>query len=162
MIKFRKGTYKDIDRLTEIYNWAIVNTTATFDLSVQSVEKRLKWFEQFGDYYPLIIADIEGEAVGYACLTKFRDKEAYSKTVEVSIYIHPDYHNKGIGKCLLTEIIKKGKKRGFKTIIAGITAGNFVSIKMHEDQGFTPSGYFKAVGFKFDKWLDVWFYQLTF
>lgn len=162
MLKFRKGSYKDINKLTEIYNWAILNTTATFDIQIQTPEKRLKWFEQFGDHYPLIIADIDGEAVGYGCLTKFRDKEAYAKTAEISIYVHPDYHNQGIGKALLSEIIKKGKKWGFKTLVAGITAGNYKSIKMHEDQGFTPCGYFKDVGYKFDKWLDVWFYQMNF
>ncbi|MCX7922767.1 MAG: GNAT family N-acetyltransferase [Clostridia bacterium] len=161
MISIREARISDVGRITEIYNWAIINTTATFDLDEQTVDKRMEWFEHYGGRHPLIVAEADGKIVGYSSLSKFRDKEAYARTVEVSVYIDPEYHGKGIGSILLKEIIERGRQLGHHVIMAGITAGNDVSVRLHEKFGFVLCGHFKELGFKFNKWQDVLFYQLT-
>lgn len=159
-IKIRTADIGDIEQLTQIYNWAVENTTASFDFTSQSVEKRKEWFSHYGGAHPLIVAEADGKVAGYSSLSKFRDKEGYARTVEVSVYVHPEYHGKGIGTRLLKEIIDRGRELGHHVIVAGITAGNGVSIKMHEKFGFVFCGNFKEVGHKFDQWQDCVFYQL--
>lgn len=159
-ILIRNAKEEDLEELTYIYNWAVENTTASFDLKPQSVDKRREWFLHYGEDYPLIVAELEGKVVGYSSLSKFREKEGYKKTVEISLYISPEYQNMGIGKLLLEKIIEQGKNRGFHVIVAGITAGNEVSVKLHERFGFKFCARFNEVAYKFEKWLDCLFYQL--
>lgn len=160
MIKIRDAEAGDVERLTEIYNWAVANTTASFDIAEQSVEKRMEWFSHYGGNHPLIVAELDGKVTGYSSLSKFRDKEGYAKTVELSVYIDPVYHGRGIGTLLMKEIIGRGRELGHHVIVAGITTGNDVSVKMHEKLGFSFCGEFRQVGHKFGEWQDCLFYQL--
>lgn len=156
----REAQMSDLGQLTEIYNWAIENTTATFDLIRQSEADRAEWFTSHKGIYPLIVAELDNKAVGYCSLSKFREKEAYIKTVEISVYIHPAYQGRGIGKALVKEILDRAVKLKHHAIMAGITAGNGASVKMHEKFGFEQCAHMKEVGKKFGKWQDVLFYQL--
>lgn len=157
----REVTRDDLPRLLDIYNQAITHTTATFDIEKQSLEQRKRWFERLYGTYPFIVAEMEGKVVGYSCLSPFNEKEAFRKTVEISIYIHPDYQGNGIGKALLKEIVKKAKEARFHVIVAVITGGNLSSVRLHEKFGFKFAGKLQNVGYKFDQWLDVEYYQLT-
>lgn len=161
MIKIRDAKEEDLERFTEVYNWAVENTTSSFDISRQTVESRKSWFSHYGGRYPLIAAELDGRIVGYSSLSKFCDKEGYARSVEISVYIDPEYHGQGIGTLLMKEIIDRGRELGHHVIVAGITAGNDVSIKMHEKFGFKLCGHFKEVGYKFGQWQDCLFYQLT-
>lgn len=156
----RYATFSDLNRITDIYNWAVENTTASFDINCQTLEQRAEWFINHDDRHPLIVYEIEGNVVGYASLSEYRTKEGYKGTCELSVYIDPEYHNKGIGKELMVQIIKLGKEIGFHVIISGICADNKVCIKMHERLGFELCGHMKEVGFKFGIYLDCLFYQL--
>jgi len=160
MIKIRDAKESDLEQLTGIYNWAVRNTTATFDLVEQTVEKRREWFKHYGGNYPLIVAEVDGKVVGYSSLSSFREKEAYEKTVEISVYIDPEYHGRGIGTELMTKVIEMGKELKHHVIISGITAGNDISVRMHEKLGFQLCGNLKEVGFKFGMWQDVLFYSI--
>ncbi len=160
MVNIREAQLSDLQDLTNIYNWAVLNTTATFDLVEQTLEQRKTWFDQHKGNHPLIVTEYNGGVIGYSCLSTFREKQAYSKTSELSVYIHPAFHNKSIGTQLLEEIIKRGRQLGYHNIIAGITSDNEISIHMHEKAGFKKCGCFKEVGFKFERWLDVVFYEL--
>jgi len=160
MLKFRDAEITDLPKLLNIYNWAVENTTASFDLTAQTLEQRAEWFSHYGGKYPLIVAEVDGEVAGYASLSSFRQKEGYAPTAENSVYVDPEFHRRGIGKALLGEIIKIGREKGFHVIVAGITSGNGVSVKMHEDFGFTYCGNFKEVAYKFNTWQDCLFYQL--
>lgn len=160
MIKIRSAETVDLDQITRIYNWAVINTTATFDIVEQTLEKRKDWFEHYGGLYPLIVAEIEGRVVGYSSLSKFREKEAYAKTVELSVYVDQEFHGRGIGTLLMEKILNMAEELGHHAVVSGITAGNEISIKMHEKFGFKFCGCFKEVGYKFGKWQDVLFYQL--
>jgi phosphinothricin acetyltransferase len=156
----RKAELSDLLRLTDIYNWAVENTTASFDINPHTIEQRAIWFSHYGDRHPLIVYELEGYVAGYACLSEFRSKEGYKNTCELSVYIDPEYHNRGIGNQLMGYILGMGKEIGFHVIMSGITSDNEVSIKMHEKYGFELCGHMKEVGFKFGRYLDCLFYQL--
>lgn len=160
MVTVREARIEDLPAMLHIYNWAVRNTTATFDLEEQTLEQRAQWFAHYGGQHPLLVAEEAGEVVGYASLSKFRDKQAYARSVECSVYIHDQHHSKGLGKLLLSELLQRATALGHHAVIAGITAGNDASVKLHEKFGFVHVGSFKQVGYKFDAWQDVDFYQL--
>ncbi|HEY5584454.1 MAG TPA: GNAT family N-acetyltransferase [Ruminiclostridium sp.] len=156
----RKAEKSDLLRITDIYNWAVKNTTASFDINPQTVEQRAAWFSHYGDRHPLIVCEVEGYVVGYACLSEFRAKEGYNNTCELSVYIDPEYQRCGIGQELMRCVIEMSREIGFHVVMSGITSDNEISIKMHLKFGFELCGHMKEVGFKFGRYLDCLFYQL--
>jgi L-amino acid N-acyltransferase len=162
LIHIRDAVIEDLSAMLEIYNDAIRNLTATFDLVEHSLEQRKVWFEQHGGKFPLIVAILEEEVVGYCCLSSYRNKPAYARSTELSIYISNKQRGKGIGTLLMKEIIERAKQLDYHTMIGGITSGNAASVKLHEKFGFTFVGRFQEVGFKFGEWQHVDFYQLLF
>ncbi|MGD8192111.1 N-acetyltransferase family protein [Brevibacillus ginsengisoli] len=160
MVLIRDAIEADLPEILDIYNDAIRNTVATFDLVEQSLEQRKLWFQKYGGKHPLIVAQSEGQVAGYCSLSTFREKDAYAKTTEISVYISEAHRGKGIASLLISEIIKRASLLGHHTIIAGITGGNEASVKLHKKFGFEFIGTFKEVGYKFDDWHDVHFYQL--
>jgi L-amino acid N-acyltransferase YncA len=156
----RKANDSDLARITDIYNWAVENTTASFDINSHTIEQRAEWFAEHDERHPLIVYEYEGKVVGYASLSEFRSKEAYKSTCEMSVYVDHEYHNRGIGKELIEEIIKLGKDNGFHVIISVISADNNISIKIHQKFGFVLCGDIKQVAYKFGRYLDCLFYQL--
>jgi len=153
--KIRKATEKDIKDITKIYNEAIVKTNATFDTEEKTIDKMKKWFKDHSSNNPIIVSEKDRKIVGFACLSKYSTKNAYSKTTEISLYVKEKYQGKGIGKKLMEEILKEGRKVGIHAVIARITDGNDVSINLHEEFGFEKVGMLKEVGKKFGKLLDV-------
>lgn len=99
--------------------------------------------------------------LGFGTFGMFRVRPAYKYTVEHSVYVRSDKRGLGIGKILLREIIKKAEQQDFHVLVGVIDASNEVSIKLHENEGFVLNGIIKEVGYKFGKWLDAAFYQLT-
>lgn len=150
----------DLERITEIYNWAVENTTASFDINPQTLEQRASWFSHYNVRHPLLVSEVDGNVAGYACLSEFRAKEGYKDTCELSLYIDPAYWRQGLGWTLMKEIIEAGREKGFHVIISCITSDNEVSIKMHEKYGFQLCGHLRESGYKFGKYLDCLFYQL--
>jgi L-amino acid N-acyltransferase YncA len=158
-VTIRHARIDDLPSILSIYNDAILNTTATFDLEAQTLAEREIWFRQFGDRYPLLIAESDGHVAGYCGLTSFRSKPAYARTAEISIYIDREFRGQRIGTALLDRMLPMAAELGFHVIIAGITGGNVSSVRLHEKFGFEFIGAFREVGYKFDAWQDVWFYQ---
>lgn len=156
MLKIRKAKLKDLKQITEIYNEAILKTNATFDTKKKSLKEQKKWFEDHGQKNPILVAEKNGFIVGWASLSKWSDRCAYSETAEISLYVKEKYQGKGIGKNLMEAILKEGKKAGLHAIIARITEGNNLSIHLHEKFGFEHIGVMKEVGKKFGKRLDVY------
>lgn len=157
----REAIEADLPKITDIYNWAVENTTASFDINPQTIEQRMGWFSHYNTHrHPLIVHEEDGFVTGYACLSEFRVKEGYKDTCELSVYIDPNYQKKGIGYELMKSIIEFGKENCFHTIISCITADNEISIKMHEKYGFEFCGKLKETGYKFGRYLDCLFYQL--
>jgi len=161
VVQTREATIEDLPSILEIYNDAILNTTAVYDYKPHTLEMRKQWFDakqQQG--FPVFVAEEDGEIVGFSSIGPFRAWEAYKYSVENSIYVKEGCRGKGIGKLLLKPLIEAARQLNLHTIIAGIDATNEVSIKLHAQFGFEEVAYFKQVGYKFDRWLDLKFMQL--
>lgn len=159
-IRIRDARESDLPALLEIYNQVVLSSPATFDLDSQTLGHRRKWFSEHGRRHPIIVAESKGRVIGYASLSRFRDKPAYSMSVEDSVYVRRGFQGKGVGKLLMKETVARAIKLGYHTLIAGVVPPNEASVKLHEGFGFVRVGNFKEVGFKFSHWQDVTFYQL--
>jgi phosphinothricin acetyltransferase len=162
MQTIRAANESDILAITDIYNEAVLNTTATFDTDTKSVEDRLAWFRNHDDKHPIIVAEIAGRVVGWGSLSRWSDRVAYDTTAEVSFYVHVDHRQKGIGKQLLEVLTLEGERVGLHSLISRITSDNEASIHLHEIFQFEKAGVLKEVGRKFDSFLDVHIMQLVF
>lgn len=155
MLSIRPATANDILRITDIYNDAILNTTATFDTETKTVEERMQWFLNHDEKHPVIVAEIESQVIGFASLSKWSDRCAYDGTAEVSVYIDRNHRGKGVGKRMVEVIALEGERAGLTNLISRITEGNLSSIHIHEQLGFEHIGVMKKAGKKFDRFLDV-------
>ncbi|MBL7916010.1 MAG: N-acetyltransferase [Bacteroidia bacterium] len=155
MLSIRPATANDILRITDIYNDAILNTTATFDTETKTVEERMQWFLNHDEKHPVIVAEIDSKVIGFASLSKWSDRCAYDGTAEVSVYIDRNHRGKGVGKRMVEVIALEGERAGLTNLISRITEGNLSSIHIHEQLGFEHIGVMKKAGKKFDRFLDV-------
>lgn len=156
----RTAERRDIADLMEIYNDAVLHTTATFDLEPKTMEERTAWFEAHRGKYVLLVYEMDGRAVGYGSLSPYRPKEAYAGTAELSVYIHPEYRRQGIGRALIQAVLQAAKACGeLHTVVSVITSGNEASTKLHEEFGFTFCGSLKETGMKFGQYLGTDTYQ---
>ena len=162
MVKIRKAKLEDLNQITEIYNEAILTTNATFDTKPKTHKEQEIWFRDHGPKNPIIVAEQKGAIIGWASLSKWSDRCAYSDTVELSVYVREKHQRKGTGKKLIEAIIEEGEKINLHTAIARITEGNNSSINLHKSLGFFHIGVMKEVGFKFGKRLDVFVMQKIF
>ena len=162
MYNIRKAEETDISSIKEIYNKEIKECIATFDTEEKSLEDMKKWFKSHETKNPIIVAEFDNKVLGWASLSRYDDKKAYSDTAEISLYISKEYRGKGIGKKMMKHLLDEGKKRGLHTVIARITDGNEVSVTLHKKFGFEYVGVYKEVGKKFGKILDVYLMQKTF
>lgn len=151
-----------MEALLAIYNYEVLNGAATFDLEPKTMEERMKWFRAHNiGNHPLIAAEMDGRAVGYASLSEYREKEAYMATVELSVYVDPKYRRRGVARMLMEEILREARERSdIHTVISVITGGNEASIRLHEAFGFVHCGTMKEVGEKFGRRLDIDNFQL--
>lgn len=149
--------------ILEIFNDAILNSTALYDYRARSMDNMRAWFEvKTAGAFPVIgVEDSDGTLLGFASYGTFRAWPAYKYTVEHSIYVHPTYRGLGLGKLLLPAIIKRARSHDVHVMVGGIDAENQASIALHERFGFTLAGTIRQAGFKFGRWLDLAFYQLT-
>ncbi len=162
MPTIRPAELSDLGAITEIYNEAIRTTTATFDTEPRSESEQLHWFESHGPKHPILVADLEGKVVGWAHLTNWSDRAAYSETAESSFYVKQEYRGQGFGRKLKQAIVEQGRRLGFHTLIARVAEGSNESLHLNESFGFVHVGTLKEVGRKFGKLLDVHILQIVF
>jgi phosphinothricin acetyltransferase len=155
MLTIRQATLPDLDAITEIYNEAILKTVATFDTQPKTLEEQKSWFANHGQKHPILVAQQDDLIVGWASLSMWSDRCAYSDTAELSLYVKGEHQGKGIGRKLAKAIIQEGQKAGLHSVMARITEGNKISLHLAESVGFKPVGIMKEVGRKFGKLLDV-------
>lgn len=154
----RPAMETDLPQLVEIYNYYIQNTVVTFDLEPQ---KLADWVEKFrwiqGLQLPFLVAvSPTGNILGFAYVAPWRQKAAFKRTVENSIYLRPAATGKRIGSKLMTELLSQAKANGVKEVVAVISdKGAESSIAMHESFGFKHQGHLGKVGFKFGRWLGT-------
>lgn len=159
MFEIRAATANDVKAITEIYNDAVLNTTATFDIEIQMEEDRLQWLLNRKSIHPVIVGIINNQVAGWAALSPWNPKKGYDIIAEVSVYIHPEFQFQGLGSGLLHEIINQGKIVGLHSLLSRITTDNLHSIHLHEKEGFVRTGVLKEAGQKFNRYLDVMIMQ---
>ncbi len=159
----RPASREDLSGILEIYNEAVLHTTATYDYEPRTLEHRIAWFEdhQKADYPIFVAVSDQGRLLGWSSLNRYHDRPGYRFTTENSIYVAADQRGRGLGKALLAPLIDAARERGLHVIIAAIDAQNAVSIRLHASFGFQSVGCFKQVGFKFNRWLDVVYMELV-
>lgn len=155
MLLIRPATPADVSAITDIYNDAILHTTATFDLEEKTEAGRLQWLQERGERHPVLVAEVEGSVIGWAALSRWNQKPAYDTTAEVSLYVHREFRQQGVGRRLLEVLVAEGERLGFHVLVALITHGNEHSIRLHERLGFSLSGTLREIGHKFGSFQDV-------
>ena len=160
-VVIRHAEERDLARLTEIYNYYILNTPITFDLDVFTIEEREGWLAKFSVSGPhqLLVAEEGGIVLGYAGTTAFRDRRAYDTTVETTIYCAPEATGRGIGTLLYRALFEALAGEDLRLAIAGMTLPNDASNALHERFGFSLTGVMHEVGRKFDRYWDVAWYE---
>ena len=153
----RKAERKDLPALLDIYNYEVEHDVATFDLNLKTMAEWEEWFSHYNvDNHPLIVLEEDGAVLGYASLSPYREKEAYTSTVELSIYVAPQHRGKGAAGVLMEAILKMAREEErTHTVVSVITGGNAASIRLHEKFGFTFGGTLREVGWKMGRYLDI-------
>jgi L-amino acid N-acyltransferase YncA len=153
----RRATREDIPAILEIYADAVLHSTASAEYVPPSLASRYKWFDEHArDGFPIFVATHDlGKVVGWSSLSRHKERYGYRFSVESSIYIHPQWRGRGVGKLLMPPLIDAARAMGMHAIVAGITLDNQASLKLHEKFGFERVAQFREVLYKFDKWLDV-------
>ena len=160
-IQIRPYQSEDTQAILDIINHNILNSTALYDYNIRTYEQQQNILEEkINKKFPVIIAELDGQVVGFGMYSEFRFREAYKFTVEHSVYVNEGFHGKGIGKLLLQELIDLARKQQLHTMIAVIDAENQGSVEFHEKFGFKTVGIIKESGYKFNRWLDSVFMQL--
>lgn len=157
-VVIREATLADLKEVTDIYNYYILNSVITFDVEeLKLSEWKSKFTYLEGLKLPFIVAiSPSGQILGFAYLAPWRQKAAYRRTVENTIYLKPSAKGKRIGTKLLTELLARGKKAGIREVVAVISdRGAESSIAMHQKFGFKENGRLAKVGFKFGKWVGI-------
>jgi phosphinothricin acetyltransferase len=157
----RVATKADAEAISTILNYYVGRSTATFITEPQTLKESLDWLEAHGGSHPVIVAEEQGLVVAWAALSSFRPRAAYKHTVELSVYVHHEFHRRGLGRALITELLVRAREASHHIVIGGACSESLASIALLEAFGFSRIGQFHQVGRKFDRWLDVVFYQLV-
>ncbi len=159
-MEIRPARESDLAAINAIYNYYVIHSTCTYQLTPESDESRREWFRERSNKHPVTVAELEGEVVGWASLNRYHPREAYARTVENSVYVRHDRHRRGIGRALLADLIKRARQLDHHTILAGVSAEQAESIALHERFHFQKAAHFHELGWKQGRWLDVVFLQL--
>ncbi|MHB1136160.1 MAG: GNAT family N-acetyltransferase [Coriobacteriia bacterium] len=158
----RDATAADAVAIAEIYNDAVLTTTASFDTEPKTPEDRMQWLAARSTVHPVLIAEIDGTVAGWGALSPYSERPAYAATVELSVYVSASYRGQGVGRALTCALIDRGRLAALHVVLARICTENGASIAMVRSLGFTDAGTMHEVGRKFGRWLDVatWEYDL--
>ena len=158
----RDAEILDLETIAEIYNDAVVNTTAIWNETTVDVDNRAAWLaERLRAGYPVIVASSDDGVLGYATFGDWLPYDGYRYTVEHSVYVRGDQRGRGIGKTLMIELIERARALGKHVMVAAVESENVGSIALHARLGFVETGRMTQVGTKFGRWLDLTFLQLT-
>lgn len=160
-LSLRSAAAADAAALARIYGWHVLHGTGTFEeVPPDESEMTARLAKVVDDGLPFLLAERAGEVAGFAYAGPFRERSAYRFTAEDSVYVTPGLEGRGIGRALLSAVIDGCVARGVRELVAVIgDSENSGSIGLHRALGFTDAGLFRAVGYKFDRWLDVVFMQ---
>jgi len=157
----RDACAADLPAISAIYNYYVLHSTCTYDVEPETLADRQAWFDLHSpDKHPVIVAELDGQVVGWGSLSKFHPRAGYAPTVEASVYIANGFHRRGLGRTILQDLIERARAARFHTLIGGASADQAASIALQESLGFTRVAHLKEVGQKFGQRLDVVYMQL--
>ncbi|HVW95826.1 MAG TPA: GNAT family N-acetyltransferase [Mucilaginibacter sp.] len=160
-LAIRDAEERDLPAILDIYNEVILHTTAVYSEEPHTLKMRREWYlDRIQNGFPVLVASAGDEIVGFCSFGHFRIWPCYRYTAELSLYVNDRHRGKGIGREMLQTLICKAKEMEIHALIAGISADNIPSIKLHLSAGFTEVAHFYQVGYKFDRWLDLKFFEL--
>jgi L-amino acid N-acyltransferase len=159
-LAIRLATEADLPAVREIYNHYVHTSTATFQLEPDTEAERQAWFRSRGEKHPANVAVSGGKIVGWASLSAWKERAAYDRTVEASVYVRAGFEHRGIGRTLLVDLIDRARALGHRVVIGGACTEHPASIALQASLGFVPVGTFRSVGYKFGRCLDVTYLQL--
>ena len=154
-MELRPAGLDDAEAIREIYNHEVATGTATFDLEPRSLVDQRSWLSERSGAHVVVVAEIDGEIVGFGALSRYKDRPAYNTTVEDSVYVAPGSQGLGVGIALMEALLAKAADHGFHTVIARIGSESDASVALHAKAGFVEIGREREVGRKFGRWIDV-------
>jgi L-amino acid N-acyltransferase len=154
-VEVRLARLEDAPALRAIYNVEVTTSTVTFDLVPRTLAEQQAWITARSGAHAAVVALDEAEVVAFGSLSPYRDRPAYSTTVEDSVYVRRDRQGGGVGRLVLTELVRLATAHGFHAMMARIVGGHEASIRLHRAEGFELVGTEREVGRKFNRWLDV-------
>lgn len=160
VLKIRDARVEDAAATLRIYNHEVLEGVATLDIETRTLAEQRRWIEDRLGGRSVVVAETNRQLVGFAALSTFRDRGAYSTTVENSIYVATSARQRGIGRALLNELISQARALGYHCMIARIVGDNHSSLALHRSLGYSLVGIERQVARKFGRWLDVTEMQL--
>lgn len=161
-MKVRLAEPADAVQIAYIFNHYIATSHATFEFDpVDDTEILRRIAECRADNYPYLVCTDDTDLFGFAFAKRFRPRPGYAQTVETSVYVKPGSDQQGIGSALYGELLERLRSRGLNAVIAGISLPNAASVRLHEKFGFEKVAHFREIGRKFDRWIDVGFWELV-
>lgn len=154
----RPASPHDWNEIILIYNYYILNSVFNFEYEICTMESRLPWFQQFQNQTPYqlwVSCNKDNQVTGYAASTPFNLTAGYHTSVNISIYCHPEYINRGLGSKLLQTLIEQMQRNNIHRMYAGITIPNYLSLQLFKKFGFMQAAYYHEVGYKFNQYWDV-------
>jgi len=158
-IEIRRVRRSDVAAIAEIYAYYVRETVISLEEVPPSATEMEARIATIVARYPWFVADDDGRVVGYAYAGPHKERAAYRWAVDVTVYLAPDVHRRGIGRALYTVLFPELQRMGFRRAVAGITLPNEKSVGIHEAFGFTPIGIYHHAGYKFGRWYDVGYWQ---
>ncbi|KRO53205.1 MAG: hypothetical protein ABR78_00370 [Acidimicrobiia bacterium BACL6 MAG-120910-bin40] len=155
-LRIRRALVTDAAAICEIYNHEVQFETSTFDLVPRALATQAAWITaRSGAFSAIVCVTPNDEVVGFGALSEYRDRAAYSTSVENSVYVKRDLSRRGIGRLILATLLEQAADSGFHVVMARVEASGTASRALHESCGFTLVGIEREIGRKFGRWLDV-------
>src|SRR5687768_2653948 len=161
MALIRQATENDAAQIQAIYAEIVRSTVISFEIDPPTIADMQARMRAVQERFPWLVCEHNGEVAGYVYASSHHERAAYQWSVNVSVYIDPKYHRRGIGRALYTSLFALLRLQGFYNAYAGITLPNPGSVGIHESMGFLPVGIYKNVGYKFGAWHDVGWWSLA-
>lgn len=156
----RSVKISDASDIASIYNHYIETSTITFEENPVSNDEMVRRVQEGSEKLAWYVFESDGRVLGYAYATPWRARSAYRFSVETTVYVCPEHPRKGIGSALYKTLIDDLRRRNIRVILGGIAQPNEASVLLHESLGFERVAYLKDVGYKFERWVDVGYWQL--
>lgn len=161
-MEIRLATPADAEAIEAIYAHYVATSTCTWQETPGTLAGRHEWLRDREPQHAVTVAAHGGEVVGWGALSPFKKgRSGYRFTVEDSVYVRHDRQRRGIGRALLVDLVARARDAGFRAVIAGISADQTASIAIHAAHGFEIVARLPRVGFKFERWLDLVYMQLS-